>query len=170
MRPIPRHTEALSLLAGYAGALLDEESLEAPELRRAVVAHVHDLVALTLGATRDAADVAVSRGVRAARLRSAKAYIIQNSSRRDLSIGAVAAHLGVTPRYVQRLFEGEGGTFSAFLLGRRLARAYRMLTEPRFAYSAVGAIAYDVGFNDLSYFNRCFKQHYGATPRDIREA
>ena len=43
-----------------------------------------------------------------------------------------------------------------------------MLTELRFAHSAVGAIAYDVGFGDLSYFNRCFKRRYGATPREIR--
>jgi AraC-like DNA-binding protein len=43
-----------------------------------------------------------------------------------------------------------------------------MLTEPRLAQSAVGAIAYDAGFGDLSYFNRSFKRRYGATPRDVR--
>jgi len=44
-----------------------------------------------------------------------------------------------------------------------------MLTEPRLAQSAVGAIAYDAGFGDLSYFNRSFKRRYGATPRSIRD-
>jgi hypothetical protein len=43
-----------------------------------------------------------------------------------------------------------------------------MLTEPRLAQSAVGAIAYDAGFGDLSYFNRSFKRRFGATPRDVR--
>jgi len=168
MHLIPRHTEALRLLIGYAKPLVDDLPLDTPRLRQTVAAHLHDLVALALGATRDAADAARGRGVRAARLKLAKAYVADNASRRDLSVGAVAAHLGVTPRYVQRLFEDEGSTFSTFLLERRLLRARRMLTAPRFAQRAVSAIAYDVGFNDLSYFNRCFKQQYGATPRDIR--
>ena len=30
-------------------------------------------------------------------------------------------------------------------------------------------IAYDVGFGDLSYFNRVFRRRYGATPSDIRQ-
>jgi len=170
MHLIPRHTEALRLLIGYAKPLVDDLPLDTPLLRNTVAAHLHDLVALTLGATRDAADAARGRGIRAARLKLAKAYVADNSGRRDLSVGAVAAHLGVTPRYVQRLFEDEGSTFSTFLLERRLVRARRMLIEPRFAQRAVSAIAYDVGFNDLSYFNRSFRQQYGATPRDIRNA
>jgi AraC-like DNA-binding protein len=169
MRVIPRDAEALKLLTRYTSPLLDEDTLATPDLRRLVVAHVHDLVALTLGATRDAAEVAQSRGVRAARLRSAKTYIIENSSRRNLSIGTVAAKLGVTPRYLQKLFESDGGTFSAFLLGQRLAAAHRRLTEPKSTQRPVSSIAYDAGFGDLSYFNRCFRQHYGATPGDIRE-
>jgi AraC-like DNA-binding protein len=36
------------------------------------------------------------------------------------------------------------------------------------AQNPVGAIAYDAGFGDLSYFNRSFKRRYGATPRDVR--
>ena len=75
----------------------------------------------------------------------------------------------MTPRYLQRLFESDGGTFSAFLLAQRLASAHRMLTQPKFARCSVSVIAYDAGFGDLSYFNRCFRQRYGATPRDIRE-
>jgi len=143
--------------------------LATPELRRTVVTHVHDLVAVALGATRDATDIARIRGLRAARLRAAKVYIIENSHRRDLSIGTVAAHLGLTPRYLQRLFEEDGRTYSAFLLHQRLARAYRLLTQPRFPQNAVSTVAYDVGFGDLSYFIRCFKRHYGATPGDLRQ-
>lgn len=168
MQLIPQETEVLKMLAGYAAPLFNDIALGTPEFRRAAVNHLHDLVALALGATHDAVGLANGRGVSAARLRTAKAYIIENSNRRDLSIGSVAAHLGLTPRNLQRLFEGEGTTFSEFLLTQRLSRAHRMLTEPRLAQSAVGAIAYDAGFGDLSYFNRSFKRRYGATPRAIR--
>jgi AraC-like DNA-binding protein len=170
MRLIPRATDALQLLTRYAEPLLEDGLLYTPELRRLAITHVHDLVALTLGATRDAGELAQSRGVRAARLSSAKAYIVNNSSNRNLSVGAVAKHLGVTPRYLQKLFETGGSTFSTFLLSQRLARARRLLTDPKSSSSQVSSIAYDVGFGDLSYFNRCFRQHYGVTPRDVREA
>jgi AraC-like DNA-binding protein len=168
MQLIPQDTEVLKLLAGYAAPLFNDIALATPEFRRTAVNHLYDLVALALGATHDANGLANGRGLPAARLRTAKAYIIENSTRRDLSIGAVAAHLGLTPRNLQRLFESEGTTFSEFLLAQRLARAHRMLTEPRLAQSAVGVIAYDAGFGDLSYFNRSFKRRYGATPRAIR--
>ena len=170
MKLIPHNTEVLKLLAGYAAPLFNDVALATPEFRRTAVNHLHDLVALALSARHDAAGIPNGRGMPAARLRMAKAYIIANSSRRELSVGSVSAHLGLTPRNLQRLFESEGTTFSEFLLAQRLSRAYRMLTEPRLAQSAVGAIAYDAGFGDLSYFNRSFKRRYGATPRDVRNS
>jgi len=168
MHLIPQKSEALKLLAGYAAPLFHDIALATPEFRRTAVNHLHDLVALALGSAHDLSGLGNGRGIPAARLRMAKAYIIENSNRRDLSVGAVSAHLGLTPRNLQRLFESEGTTFSEFLLSQRLSRAHRMLTEPRLAQSAVGAIAYDAGFGDLSYFNRSFKRRYGSTPRDIR--
>jgi AraC-like DNA-binding protein len=166
MQVIPQDTDALKLLAGYAAPLFNDIALATPEFRRTAVNHLHDLVALALGAARGG--VAAGRAIPAARLRIAKSYIVENSSRRDLSVGAVATHLGLTPRNLQRLFESEGTTFSEFLLSQRLSRAHRMLTEPRLAQNPVGSIAYDAGFGDLSYFNRSFKRRYGMTPRDVR--
>jgi AraC-like DNA-binding protein len=166
MQVVPCNTGALKLLAGYAAPLFNDLALATPEFPRTAVNHLHDLVALSLGAARDG--VAAGRAIPAARLRMAKSYIADNSNRRDLSVGAVAAHLGLTPRNLQRLFESEGTTFSEFLLSQRLCRAHRMLTEPRLAQNPVGTIAYDAGFGDLSYFNRSFKRRFGMTPRDVR--
>jgi len=170
MHPVSQRVGILKLLDGYTVSLLNEVKAPSPDLQRTAANHLHDLIALALGATHDAAGIALGRGLPAARLRLAKAYIVENSNRRDLSVGSVAAHLGLTPRNLQRLFENEGTTFSEFLLAQRLSRAYTMLTEANWAQSPVGAIAYDAGFGDLSYFNRSFKRRYGATPRDIRNA
>jgi AraC-type DNA-binding domain-containing proteins len=171
MRHISRDAPALRLLTSYSNTLLgDDHAVETPALRHHVATHVLDLVALALGATREAAGVARGRGIPAARLRAAKLHIIDNINRRDISIGGVAAHLGVTPRYLQRLFESDGTTFSAFVLGRRLACVHRMLSAPQSVQRQVSAIAYDAGFGDLSYFNRSFRRFYGATPMDVREA
>jgi hypothetical protein len=63
MHLIPRHTAALELMTSYASALLSDGTVVTPELRGAIVAHLHDLVALTLGASRALSDVARRRGV-----------------------------------------------------------------------------------------------------------
>jgi hypothetical protein len=48
----------------------------------------------------------------AARLREIKSDIATNLSRDDLSVVGIALRQGVTPRYVQLLFENEGTTFT----------------------------------------------------------
>jgi AraC-like DNA-binding protein len=168
MRLIPQNRGALRLLSEYTHWLFDAGVAMDSQLRNLSVTHVHDLLALTIGPASGFEETARTRGLRAARLKIAKAFIIEHSHRRDLSVNSVAAHLCVTPRYVQRMFEADGTTFSEFLLGQRLARAHRLLCEPNSIHTAIGTIAYDTGFGDLSYFNRRFRRLYGLTPRDVR--
>jgi hypothetical protein len=74
--------------------------------------HFHDLITLTLGATRDAAELAKGRGVCAARLCAIKSDIAHDITRANPSVGEIAMRHRVTPRYVQMLFEAEGTTFT----------------------------------------------------------
>jgi AraC-like DNA-binding protein len=169
-RPIPANTEALRLLVDYILTTLKNRQLQSLELRRLFAGHICDLVALAVGATRDAANIAYSRGMRAARLQAAKSFILRQTARHDLSATSVAAHLGVTPRYVHMLFESEGLSFTKFIVERRLARAHDMLLDPRMKERTISAIAFATGFSDLSHFNRSFRRHFGKTPSDTRRA
>jgi AraC-like DNA-binding protein len=56
------------------------------------------------------------------------------------------------------------------VLEQRLARAHRLLSDPRFADRTVGALAREAGFGDLSYFNRTFRRRFGASPSDMHAA
>jgi len=168
IRVIPRGTAALELLRKYLGMIVEQGTLATSDLRRAAVTHVYDLAALTVGTTPEGAELARDRGVRAARLEAIKADVKGRVDDGDLSIAAVAARHGVTPRYVQKLFETDGTSFSEFMLGQRLANAYRMLTNPLHSNRSISDVAYGVGFNDLSYFNRTFRRRYGSTPSEIR--
>lgn len=87
-----------------------------------------------------------------------------------MNIAEVALRQRVTPRYVRMLLEAEGTSFSAFVLEQRLARAHRMLTDPRLAELKISTIAFAIGFGDLSYFNHTFRRRFGASPSDIRHA
>jgi len=167
-QPISAESEALRLLVNYASVLQDEDMLGSLEVRSLVATHLHDLATLAVGATRDAAEVAHGRGVQAARLRAIKTAIVENLADRRLSIDIVAAGHGVTPRYVSRLFERAATTFSEFVLAQRLDRAHRLLTDQRLSARTVSSVAFEVGFGDISYFNRAFRRLYGATPSDVR--
>ena len=160
---------ALTMLRLYLGILRDQAVLATGELQRLAAAHVKDLLAAALGAARDAAESAAGRSVRAARRRAIKADVGENLDA-ELSVTGVAARHRVTPRYVQKLFEDEGTTFTQFVLAQRLERARRMLADPRLAARSITSIAFDVGFGDLSYFNRTFRQRFGDTPSGLRAA
>ncbi|MGJ4888332.1 AraC family transcriptional regulator [Bradyrhizobium sp. HKCCYLRH3099] len=168
MRPIPAGHGALQLLDHYASWLMSSGGAIDAQLLNLSVRHVQDLLALAIGPSVDMAETMRARGLRAARLKLAKSFLVANSRRRDVSVSTLAAKLNVTPRYVQRLFEIDGTTFSAFLAGVRLANAHRMLCDPAHGQLGIASIAYDVGFGDLSHFNRSFRRQYGLTPREVR--
>ncbi|PWT86663.1 MAG: AraC family transcriptional regulator [Proteobacteria bacterium] len=165
-RPIPANNPAFKLLQGYLATANDVQGLVTPELQQLAVTHVYDLLALALGATRDVAATATGRGVRAARLAAAKAFVHRHLHRSDLRADSVAAHLGVTPRYVHMLFEPDGLSFLDYVRAERLALAYRALLDD--TACSVSAVAFAAGFADLSHFNRTFRRRFGRTPTEVR--
>ena len=169
-RTIPADCPALQLLVRYIGIVDGMDAVAAREVEWQVATHIHDLIALAIGATRDAAEAANGRGARAARLGAIKQDIAAGLDEADLSVTTMAARHRIQPRWIQRLFETEGTTFTEYVLAQRLARAHRLLTDPRHARQKVSAIALDSGFGDLSYFNRAFRRRYGMTPSDLRAA
>lgn len=168
MRRIRGSAPALQVLVGYS-SVVSSLSMEAPpDLLHTMAAQLCDLVALLLGPTRDAAQAAKERGVRAARLHSIKQEIARSVFRRDLSAEEIAASQRISVSYLRKLFEGDGTTFTDFVLDQRLEQVHRLVTDPRSAALKISALAYDAGFGDLSYFNRAFRRRYGCTPSEAR--
>lgn len=168
MRRIPRDAGGLRLLRKYLGVVADDETLAAPSSQHLIASHFYDLAALALGAKSDGEALAESRTVRAMRLAAIKADIIANLHDGRLNATTVATRNRITVRYLHRLFENEGVTYSEFVLSQRLARAYGILRSPLHQRRAISTIAFELGFNDLSYFNRAFRRRYHATPSDVR--
>jgi AraC-like DNA-binding protein len=166
-RRIPQ-TELWPLLVSYVRST-DPLSLDSPDLARAFATHLQDLFALAVGATRDGAEIARGRGLRAARLRALMGDIGKHLGSGELSINRLALRHGVSARYIQKLFESEGTTFTEYVMERRLVEASRMLSDPRFADRTISELAGNVGFGDLSYFTRSFRRRFGMTPSDARE-
>jgi len=168
VQPLSDDAGVLQLLGSYLSILEQGTAGNTSELRQPVISHIYDLVAVALGAARDQFEIACGRGIRSARLHAVKTDIAKNRADGDVRAGALAIRHRVTPRYIHKLFESEGTTLSKFVLRQRLSRVHRMLTDVRNATEPIGALAFAVGFGDLSTFNHAFRRHYGVTPSDVR--
>ncbi len=169
-RPIASSSPALALLIRYLDVVRAGDELTNPAIGRVVSDHIIDLAALALGARGDGAEMARQRGAKAARLSAIRSDILGTLGRSDLSTELIAARHGISPRYVRKLFEEDGSSFSSFVLAERVVKAHRMLVDRRYAHLNIAQIAHESGFGDVSYFNRAFRRHFGATPSDFREA
>jgi AraC-like DNA-binding protein len=166
-RPIPADDPALRLLIKYLDVVSAADELTHPDVARSVSAHILDLVALALGARGDHAEAAIG-GAKAARLKALKSDVMSMLGDCELSSEIIAGRHGISSRYVRKLFEHDGTSFTSFVLGERLTRVRRMLRDPRYAHLTIAQLAHACGFNDISYFNRAFRRHFGGTPTDVR--
>ena len=81
----------------------------------------------------------------------------------------LAVRLNVSERMLQRHFRPLGETPGHRLLNRRLELAHARLSAGKGEQLAEGVtvVAFDCGFNDLSYFYREFRKKYGTTPGSV---
>jgi AraC-like DNA-binding protein len=156
---------ALSLAMDYSDLLLRHPGA-VDEAGMAVAAHLTDLVALGLGARGDLALAARRGGLRAIRLKAVLMILEKRFTEPDFSAQKLAAAAGLSERYVNELLYEAGASFTMRLNELRLRKAAELLT--RGGEGRISDIAFDCGFNDLSYFNRCFRRRFGLTPSAAR--
>lgn len=168
MTAVPRRNEMLGLLLGYVDLMQTWQRTASRDFGRITASHVRDLMVTTAATAADIPTAGEQAGVRTARLGAIKSDIELQLCEPELSIQGIATINHISPRYIRKLFQDEGTTFSDFVLGRRLERACRLLLHQGQAATTVGAIAYACGFGDLSYFNRTFRRRFGFTPSDLR--
>jgi AraC-like DNA-binding protein len=93
---------------------------------------------------------------------------LEAHAREPVQLERVARESGVSAFHFLRIFRRVTGvTPHQYLVRTRLRHAARLLAQdPR----TIAAIAYEVGFGDLSNFIRTFQRAAGATPRAFRRA
>lgn len=95
-------------------------------------------------------------------------YIDANINSSELSPRSVANNLGISVRYVHKLFAVTGTTFSVYVISKRLEFVRRDLVSRGYRHQPIFGLAYRWGFNDISTFNRAFKKKYGCSPSEYR--
>jgi AraC-like DNA-binding protein len=157
-------SEVVRLLRGYIRSLGSIGFSGSGDEHTTVRNHIVDLAVLAATVCRPIGESSVSTIV-AARVATALEHISSHFSDPELSLTKVAYSLRVSPRYVQRLLETSGTSFTAHVTELRLKRAFKLLQEGDLRISDV---ALQAGFSDISHFNRLFRSRFSATPSDVR--
>ena len=98
-------------------------------------------------------------------VRLAKAYIM-NHLAEPMSLEGVAGEVNVSPFHFCKIFKrATGMTFTDFVNRARVEKAKRMLMRPA---ARITEVAYDVGFQSLSHFNRSFRRIASESPTEFR--
>lgn len=94
-------------------------------------------------------------------------HIATEYANSELTLDSTAATLGINRTKVNEILKEELGlTFTAYLKRLRLTEAARLLSENSGAN--ISQVAYCVGYNNVSYFNKLFKEEYGCPPKTFQ--
>ena len=155
------------LVANYIQTLAAGEPINDAATSEAVARNLMELIKLALHAspqTRETCDNGLASGF----LLAITQYLNAHYTQPELSPAQVAAHFGITPRYVHRLFEQTGTTFTEHLYMLRLRHAHQLLTNKLHRHRSITDIAYDCGFLSLTHFGRRYREMYGQSPGEAR--
>ena len=95
----------------------------------------------------------------------AKKFINEHQTE-DLSLGQVARAVNTSTFYFCKMFKKVTGiSFTNYLSRVRIEKAKNLLLNPNLR---VSEIAYEVGFQSLTHFNRVFKKLVGQSPTEYR--
>lgn len=173
MLPGWRQILARRIAADQAGARAIAQLVRfTTEQRAALDAACRDHLSATLlrllpslaGASESATGGAWRRGSRLAAYHRERVeeYVTENLGSSELSVDSIAGALGLSRRYVHKLFDGDGPTLMQWVMERRL-QAARSELQQRHGRS-ITEVAYACGFNSLSHFSRAYKQRFGTSP------
>lgn len=128
---------------------------------------LHDLaVSRNMRELSNAGFVSDSTTIKSRRLQKAFDYMNQHFEK-EITLSEVAKLVGMAEVSFSRFVKkSTGKTFIESLNEIRLGHTSRLLID---STQSIAEIAYKCGFNNMSYFNRIFKQKNGCTPKEFRE-
>ena len=91
-------------------------------------------------------------------------YIDENISDSSLNINAISAEMCLSrASFFRKIKSLTGVTPNNFILIYRLNKAAAMIRNRELRFNEIADL---LGFSSQSHFSRCFKQHFGMTPKD----
>jgi AraC-like DNA-binding protein len=108
--------------------------------------------------------------VRSAIYRRCVAFIEDNLDDAQLGPATISAAVGISVRYLHKIFHAAGESAGDYVRRRRLARSCEDLIDVRNRHLRIKEIAFRYGFRNPAHFSDAFKIQHGVSPRDMRPA
>jgi len=143
------------------------ESLSAEELGPVEIA-LPELLATSLAEAKADTLMQAATSAQTATLHRISQLIELRLGDPALTPADIAQQAGVSVRYLQKLFEAVGDSFSRYLRLRRLERCRADLVNPHYTHLSITDICFRWGFNEAAHFSRAFREQYGMSPRTYR--
>jgi AraC-like DNA-binding protein/ligand-binding sensor protein len=161
----------LKLLAGWGVQLNEKELREAYFNTRVLSSRQHESVVKLLSIFAEHLSMVSNRIVlqeqnaEPVAITRAKQFIAEHQGE-ELRLDQVATAVHTNKCYFCKMFKkGTGINFTDYVSRVRTERAKNLLLNPNLR---VSEIAYEVGFQSLTHFNRVFKRILGQSPTDYR--
>ena len=169
-RKIATDTGTARVFAGMLRSLAETISDITTDQARPVELAFPEFLVTSLLDNAPAKALGGAAGMRAALLERIFQTIEIRLSDPDLNYQQVAAEHGISPRYLQKLFESINDSFGHYVKVRRLERCRLDLRSPLHVQKSISDILFEWGFNDSASFSRAFREQYGISPREYRKA
>ncbi len=95
----------------------------------------------------------------------ARLYIQEHYTNGTLSVSEISRELYINQTYLRKMFKEEMGmTLLEYLTKYRMHMAKQLLLTTDYNHSQIAEL---VGYNDVSYFSKCFKKYYHVSPKQM---
>ncbi len=101
-------------------------------------------------------------------LKKFKDLVLQYLDKSDLTVDFLSQHMGMSRvQLYRKLMALTGVPASDFIRNIRLQKSAKLIKNN---WGNISEVAYEVGFNNLSYFTKCFKETFGMTPSQFAKS
>ncbi|MCZ6803500.1 MAG: helix-turn-helix domain-containing protein [Proteobacteria bacterium] len=163
---IPQSNPMAKITTGYIKSLNQHADALAAGVKQKMAANLLDLMATTIAASIDTKHTLEPSVLQAARLETIRQFIKVNSDEPTLSPEFIARAHHISVSYLHKLFQKADTTVGRYIRKQRLRKCYYDLACPENQGHQISEIAYARGFNELCYFSRVFKTHFGITAKE----
>lgn len=119
------------------------------------------------GETEEPALIALKKGDKSRYVLEAMDYIGEHYADSGISVGSIAAHLGISEGHLSHTFKKETDyTILNYLTRYRIRKSMELLREGRMK---VYEVAERVGYRDITHFSSTFKKVVGISPSEYQD-
>lgn len=151
------------LFLDFTDSYFENAQALTPDQHTRIAQQLLDLLVLSVAGTPATAS---ETSVRSAHKLRAMRVIEQRFADPGLQPSTIADAIGVSDRYLQKIFADGDTTIGQAIRARRISEARRLLANRRQSQLTVTQIALLVGFSDSAHFSRVFRQECGVAPSE----